>query len=314
MKNLKKSCAAQAVAGLLLALTGAATQAGTALEFGEGYKLDWRLTGTYTNSMRMKAPNPLLASRVSNAGGNDGNANFGEGSQTANRLAANLDAKLSKGDSGLVISASSFYDTVYRGSNDNNPALSNPGGLNKPAPFNEFTPEARRFHGGYSRILDAYAYTSVDTGAVGRLTLRAGRHVVSWGEALFFPGISLAQGPADGTKTGVPGTETKDQLLPEDQVSMTLEVNPRWSLLAHAQFNWHETLAAAPGSFMSSSDSTGPGANCLGPYAAIPRVPPLFAGFSGCSFGLRGDDIKPSKTGQWGLGTRYRVTDRKSVV
>lgn len=306
--HMKKTLPALAAATLALSLC-ASSQAGETIELSDGVKLDWRLTGTYTNSMRMSKPDPLLTSRVSNAGGNDGDSNFAYHANTANRLALNFDAKAYRGDSGVVISASSFYDAAYRRTNDNNPAANNPGGVNKPAPFNEFTNEAKRYHGGYTRLLDAYGYTSLDTGSVGRLTLRGGRHVVSWGEALFFPGISLAQGPADGTKTGVPGTETKDQLLPEDQISAILEVNPNWSLMAHAQFNWQETLAAAPGSFMSASDATGPGANCLGPYAAIPQVPPLFAGFNGCSFGVRGADITPSKTGQWGVGTRLRVSD-----
>ncbi len=99
--------------------------------------------------------------------------------------------------------------------------------------------------------------------------MRLGRHVVSWGEGLFFPSISLAQGPADGTKTGIVGTETKDQLLPEDQVSTQIEMSPKWSLLGHLQFGFHTTIAPAPGSFLSSADSTGPGGTCLQPYRAV---------------------------------------------
>jgi hypothetical protein len=293
----------------LAALMGGSVSAGETIELGDGLKLDWRLASTYTLSQRLKSADPLLAG---NTGANDGDNNFKKNALTANRLGLLLDSKLSQGDSGLVFSASTFYDHAYRGKNDNNGAANNPNKVNHPAPYDEFTADARRYHGGYSRVLDAYAYTSVDAGDAGRLTVRAGRHVVSWGEALFFPGISLAQGPADGTKTGVPGTETKDQLLPEDQISATLEVNPRWSLLAQAQFGWHPTLAAAPGSFMSTSDSTGAGASCLGPYSSIPAVGG-FSGFSGCSFGARGPDITPSKTGQWGVGTRFRVTDETEV-
>lgn len=310
--RFNKTPAALAAASLALGLVGQAL-AGETIEFGDGYKFDWRVTGTATLSNRVKDADPLLSSRSTNASGNDGNNNFWKGASTARRLALNLDSKLSKGDSGFVLSASTFYDEAYQQLNNNNPAASNPGGLNKPAPFNAFTAEAERMHGGYSRILDAYAYTAINTGAAGRLTVRAGRHVVSWGEALFFPGISLAQGPADGTKTGVPGTETKDQLLPEDQISMTLEVTPRLSLLAHAQFNWHPTLAPAPGSFLSTSDATGDGATCLGPHTAIPAINGLFPGFNGCSFGVRGADIKPPKTGQWGVGTRYRVTEETEL-
>ena len=300
-----------AVALALQALAGPVL-AGETIELGDGLNLDWRLGATYTLGQRMKSPDPLLVGPL-NSGGNDGNSNFAKHALTANRLALLLDTKLSKGDSGAVFSASTFYDDVYHRSNDADPSPANPSRINKPAPYNEFTPEARRYHGGYSRVLDAYGYTSLRMGD-SRATVRLGRHVVSWGEALFFPSISLAQGPADGTKTGIPGTETKDQLLPEDQISATLEMSPRWSLLGHAQFNFHETLAHAPGSFLNSSDGVGPGGRCLGPFTAIPAVPAAgFGGFNGCSFGVRGEDIRPGRTGQWGIGTRYRVTDETEV-
>ncbi len=300
-----------AVALALQALAAPAL-AGETIDLGDGLNLDWRLGATYTLGQRMKSPDPLLVGPL-NSGGNDGNSNFAKHALTANRLALLLDTKLSKGDSGFVFSASTFYDDVYHRSNDADPSSANLSRINKPAPYNEFTPEARRYHGGYSRVLDAYGYTSFNMGS-SRATVRLGRHVVSWGEALFFPSISLAQGPADGTKTGIPGTETKDQLLPEDQISATLEVSPRWSLLGHAQFNFHETLAPAPGSFLNSSDGVGPGGRCLGPFTAIPAVPAAgFGGFNGCSFGVRGEDIRPGRTGQWGIGTRYRVTDETEV-
>lgn len=293
-----------AVAASMLCLAGAA-HAGEAIDLGDGLMLDWRVATTYTLATRLADPDTVLAN---NAGGNDGNNNFKKGALTSNRLGALIDTKLSKGDSGFVLSGSIFYDDVYHKSNDNT------GAVNKPGPANEFTDEAKRFHGGYARALDAYGYTAFDAGTLGRMTVRAGRHAVSWGEGLFFPGISLAQGPADGTKTGIPGTETKDQLLPEDQISATLELSPRLTLLAHAQYDWHPTIAAAPGSFLSTSDGVGPGGSCLGPYVKIPVVPTLFTGFSGCSFGLRGADITPGGgLGQWGVGTRFRVTDATEV-
>lgn len=282
------------VAATMLALWGGAPAfAGEPIQFDNGLKLDWRANTAYTVSTRIKDPDPVLAGAT---GSNDGNNNFKKGALTSNRLGVLLDATLSKGDSGFVMSASTFYDDVYHRTNDNT------GLVNKPGAVNEFTDEARRFHGGYSRILDAYGYTSFQLGDTSRATVRVGRHAVSWGEALFFPGISLAQGPADGTKTGIPGTETKDQLLPEDQVSTIIEVTPRWSLLGQVQYNWHETIAPAPGSYLNSSDGVGPGGTCLQPFVN-----------NKCTFGLRGADNKPGKTGQWGLGTRYRVSDETEV-
>ena len=168
-----KTLPALAAASFALSLASAA-HAGETIELGDGFKLDWRLTSTATVSSRIKDSDPLLSSRATNASGNDGDNNFAKGAATARRLALNLDSKITKGDSGFVFSGSGFYDDVYHRTNSNNPSPSNPGGLNKPAPFNEFTSDARRMHGGYVRALDAYAYTAMDTGGAGRLTVRAG--------------------------------------------------------------------------------------------------------------------------------------------
>ncbi|HSW17911.1 MAG TPA: DUF1302 family protein [Ramlibacter sp.] len=304
MKNNHKL--APVAAAVLAIGASAAAFAGEPIEFGDGYTLDWRLSTTYTASRRMQDAAPLLAR---NAGANDGDNNFKKGALTANRVSALFESKVSKGNTGFALSGSTFYDGAYHGLNDNNPAANNPNGVNKAAPFNEFSDGAQRFHGGFSRVLDAYGFTSFDLGASRRATVRLGRHVVNWGEATFFPNIAMAQGPFDGTKAGIPGTETKDSVLPEDQISASIEMSPRWTLLGQAQFGFHPTIAPAPGSFLNSSDGVGPGGSCLGPFVSIPAVPTLFGGFSGCSFGARAADITPSKSGQWGVGTRFRVTE-----
>ncbi len=286
---------------LALALLGAGVTApalaGEPIELDNGYKLDWRVNSTYTLSTRMENRDPKIAAY---SGGNDGTNNFDKGSLTANRLSLLLDASVTNGVNGLVLSASTFYDDVYHRTNDNT------GPVNKPGAVDEFTGDARRYHGGYTRLLDAYVFNTFELGEGRRANVRLGRHVVSWGEALFFPSISLAQGPADGTKTGIVGTETKDQLLPEDQISTQIEMSPKWSLLGHMQFGFHTTLAPAPGSYLSSADSTGPGGTCLQPYRSV-------GGRSVCSYGQRGNDIDPGNTPQWGVGSRYRLTEETEV-
>ena len=288
-KAVKASPIALAAALLCGAGAGVA-HAGETIEFGDGYKLDWRVNANYTLGQRMKSADPLLAG---NAAGNDGNNNFAKNSFTTNRLSLLFESKLSKGDSGFVLSGSTFYDEVYHNTNDNTGRL-----ISKPGPANRFTAETKRFHGGYSRFLDAYAYTSFNFGESSRATVRVGRQVVNWGEATYFGNISQAQGPFDGTKSGVPGTEIKDSVLPEDQIAVSLELTPRFTLLGQVQYGFHETIVQAPGSFMSTSDGVGPGGSCLGVYAN-----------NSCMGLSRGADIKPSKTGQWGIGSRYRLTD-----
>lgn len=299
------------VAGAILALSAAGmAHAGETLELGDDLKLDWRFTTTYGNSSRVKDASPLLAG---NAGANDGNNNFSKGSTTSSRLSVLAETTLRKGDSGFVLSGSTFYDNAYHGINSNNPAANNPNKVNKAAPFNQFTDEAISSHGGYSRVLDAYGYTAFNLGDESRATVRLGRHVVNWGESTFFPNMAMAQGPFDGTKAGIPGVEVKDSVLPEDQLSASIQINPNWTLLMQAQYGFHPTIAPAPGSYLNSSDGVGPGGSCLGPNTSIPTIPGLFGGFSGCSFGIRGADIIPSDSGQWGIGTRFRATEQTEV-
>ncbi|MBX9936218.1 MAG: DUF1302 domain-containing protein, partial [Burkholderiaceae bacterium] len=159
-----------ALATALLCGAGAAS-AGEPIEFGDGYKFDWRVNTNYTLSQRVKGQDPLLAG---NATGNDGNNNFNKHALTANRFSALFEGKLSKGESGFVLSGSTFYDDVYHRDNDNTGNK-----ISKSGAANEFTAEAQRFHGGYSRILDAYAYTSFDFGDSSRATIRIGRQAVN---------------------------------------------------------------------------------------------------------------------------------------
>ncbi len=313
MKSRYKRAPIATAAALIAGAAALPAFAGEPIEFGDDYKFDWRLTGTYTAAERMKKPDTVLASKATDSGANDGDNNFKKGALTANRLALLFEGNLSKGSSGIALSGSTFYDDVYHRGNGNNPAANNPNGVNHAPPFDQFTDEAQTYHGGYSRILDLYGYSTFSLGDTSSATVRVGNHVVNWGEATFFPNIAYAQAPFDGTKTGIPGTETKDSVLPERQVSTSIAVTPRWTLLGQWQFGFHPTIAPAPGSYLNSSDAVGPGGNCLGPYTSIPTIAGLFPGFNGCSFGARGADINPSKTGQWGLGTRYRVTDETEV-
>ena len=156
---------------LALALLGAGIAApalaGEPIELDNGYKVDWRVNSTYTLSTRMEDRDAKIAAY---SGGNDGTNNFDKGSLTANRLSLLLDTSITNGVNGLVLSASTFYDDVYHRLNDNNT-----GAVNKPGPVDEFTRDARRYHGGYTRLLDAYVFNTFDLGEGRRANVRLGR-------------------------------------------------------------------------------------------------------------------------------------------
>lgn len=332
---------------LMLALSATWVSAGETIQIGDDMELDWSLTAAYNVGMRVAKPDPILTGEqwMWNARNNDGNNNFDRWSLVNNRVSMLLQTKLTRGDSGLVINGSTFYDDVYHNSNDNRADKFKPilntgayalkGGQNAPvrvstaSAIGEFTSEAKRQHGGYSRLLDVYGYTNVDLFGK-RANIKLGRHVVSWGESLFFPNISMAQGPLDGGKANVPGTEIKEILLPEDQVSLSLQLSPKATLLANYQFGWHKTEIDAVGSYLSRSDVIGPGGICLGdydptvvigpndpvtdrcrfiPFGVLPETGQAFTAGPG---GLVGE-ITPKKNGSAGLGLRYRLSEETEV-
>ena len=117
------------IAGAVALMAAAATPAHAfeQIDLGSGLKLDARVNLTYTMAKRLNSQDPVLKG---SAGSNDGNNSFNKGSLTANRLGAFFDGKLSMDDTGLVVSASTFHDNVYRHGNDNNPGNGQPGALN----------------------------------------------------------------------------------------------------------------------------------------------------------------------------------------
>lgn len=341
MKKIFQKTTIAAAFGILA--TGLA-HAGDTIEFENGVNLDWSVTASYNVAMRVAKPDPLLTGERNMWAirYNDGNNNFDQWSLVNNRVSALFQAKISKGDSGFVLSGSTFYDDVYHRGNDNKidkfkPRLNNgnyaqTGGVSPPVSVStvsavgQFTPEAKRLHGGYSRFLDAYAYTNVDIFGR-RANIKVGRHVVSWGESLFFPNISMAQGPLDGSKANVPGTEIKEIMLPEDQISLSWQLSPNTTLLANYQYNWHPTTIDAVGSYLSRSDVIGAGGICLGdwrgdasnpganpgnscrflPFGYVPETGNSI--FSGAGPGALVGDILPSKSGSAGIGLRQRISE-----
>lgn len=280
---------------LMLALIGASfcqgVSAGATIELGNDVGLDWTATAAYAVSARAESRDPKLSGTSPSA--SDGNNNFGKGDLTSNRLSLLLETRLHKGLSGIVLSGSTFYDDVYHHSTDNDdyPIGAHPGDRDK------FGHATKRYHGGYTKLLDFYGYTSQRFGDDVYANFRVGKHVVAWGESLFLAGISSAQGPADATKSDVPGAELKDILLPEDQVSTNIQIGNNWEVMAHIQYGWHRTVIPQSGSFMSIGEGVAYSDQCLGKYVG------------GVCNGLsRAGTNTPSDFGQWGVGVRYRLT------
>lgn len=280
-----------AVASLAIAVaafSASGVHAGESFYFDNGATLDWSVTTTYGLGMRMSDPDSDLLQGQANA--DDGNRNFDRHSLVTHRLTALGELILRKDNYGAVLRGSTFYDDVYHRENDND----SPGTVNKGGDYNEFTSDTKKFSGGRSRFLDAYVFSDFQLPNGQRLGLKAGRHVVAWGEGLFYPGVNGVQGPVNVVNSAQPGIEVKDITLPVGQVSANWEVNPDFGLSAYVQYEWKGNELHPVGSFLSTSDVTGPGREfmILGP------------GFNARYAGTN----DPRDSGQYGIRAMYRPT------
>ncbi|SDS06106.1 DUF1302 domain-containing protein [Pseudomonas oryzae] len=270
-----------------VALASSMAQAGETIEFDNGATLDWTLTTSYGIGMRTESPDSALIDGPLTLNMDDGNRNFDRGSLVTHRVGALAELILRKDDYGAVLRASTFYDDVYHNANDNDA----PGRVNKFGEHDEFTSDAKYYSGGRSRILDAYVFGGWRTDDGQSIDVKGGRHVVSWGESLIYPGVSGAQSPVDVVKASLPGIETKEVLLPVGQVSGQWSLNESLSFGGYVQYEWKGNELAPVGSYLSTSDVTGPGRELL--RAGFFNLPYL-------------DTNEPRDSGQWGLQVRYR--------
>lgn len=267
-----------------IALASAPVWAGETFEFDNGTTIDWSLTTSYGLGVRLENQDRDLLTRNAD----DGDRNFDKGGLTTNRVGALAEMILRKDNYGAVVRASTFYDDVYHQSNDNDSPLT----VNKFGDHDEFTGSTKHFSGGRSRFLDAYVFSGWRFDNNSMLDMKAGRHVESWGESLFYPGVSGAQNPVDAVKATQPGVEVKEIFLPTGQVSATYRFNPKVTFGAYVQYEWKGNELPPVGSYLSTTDVVGPGAEFI--YGA-----------GGSKIHKKSRD-EPRDDGQWGVQVRYR--------
>lgn len=346
----------------VLATVGSGIAEAGNFQFGDGFEGSYRFTLGYAAALRMERPDQALINGPVDPlqpqilppiqpGQNqvigfahtglpitmnfdDGNRNFEKGTLVNNRLSLYTEFQLRRENYGLVLSGDAFRDNAYLGRNDND----SPATINKTGPHDQFSDAAEKISGQRARLLEAYAYA--DWGLFDDryfLNVRAGEHVVAWGESLFFSGIALAQGHADATRAFVPGAEIKEILLPTNQLSAQLALSPELTLLSYYKLEFAPTEIFPAGHYFSPADIVGPGAEftygsinpaalngCPGllSFPPLPDLSPLcnLGGIGQPLLGApanilvpRGPDILPEKDGQYGFGGTYQVTPGTTV-
>ena len=283
-----------------------------AIEFGEGEfqgSLDTTLSHGVT--FRVENRNPELAS---GANDNDGNLNYDRGVvSNASKFTTDLD--LGTGNFGAFVRATGFID------------FENQNGTREYTPLSD---AAKERVGRDIDVLDAYVTAAFDVGDTA-VDLRLGRHVLNWGESTFIPNGISAVNPFDVSKLRLPGSELREALLPVGLVSLSVAPTDALSVEGFYQLDWKETEIDPVGSYFSTTDYAGPGAD-----QAVITLPGLDLGDRGLSanpetnpflilagtsvapafrsltaadpdflVAPRHADHEPGDSGQWGIAFRY---------
>ncbi|HSW06746.1 DUF1302 domain-containing protein [Aquabacterium sp.] len=280
---------------LALAAVAALAQPAGAAELinTDDLSLRWDNSIKYTLGARTTKPSSFYTANLNT---NDGDAAFPDKRDiVTNRLDLLSEFDLTfkdKASSGLRISAAAWYDHVYRRSH----AAIDPLSYNASSVSNtEFTAYARKWAGANAEFYDAFVHSGVDIGGH-NLSFRLGRHTLMWGESLMLPGngIAAGQAPTDVNKVlTVPGIQTKDFLMPVNQLSASFALTPKWDLAGYYQLEFRPTRLPPSGTFFSPADLIFDGAErlMLAPGFGVP---------------LQGTQQPPERKGQYGIAAKYR--------
>ena len=278
---------------------------------------------------------------------NDGNNNFDTGlASLVGRITSELALDFGS-NYGVFVRGTSFYDAVImEGGHDGGIIdVGAPGprpgaaGVNRYADFSQhpnngtgdrFSRATKNWAGQRNQLLDAYVWGEFMV-ADRPLTVRAGRQVINWGEALFIQnGINTAN-YIDLAALRQPGAEIREALLPLTSLYFSYGLTMNLTAEAFYQFDWKNTEDAPVGSFYSTNDAfPGRGANNLivdGRLLAVGANPPnpaladLAAAYTTGNYGLTGingyqyeqtqltvnrvRDQDAKDSGQFGLALRY---------
>ena len=270
-----------------------------AFEFNTGnddIKLRWDNTLRYTLAQRVKGQNQNILNSPNN---DDGDRNFNVGI-VSNRLDLLSELDFSyKSKYGVRVSGAGWYDQRYSDHLDNTSTSTSNHLVNGVSTQGFSNYVDRKFAGPNGELLDAFAFGGFSIAGT-PVNVKAGRHTIFWGEAMFSGGgthgISYAQSPIDvGKAMAQPGVELKELFRPLNQIS--LKIQPRDDLTIAAQYylQWEANRLPEPGTYLGFADMLGNGAESLllplptGGFAPLPK----------------GGDIKPRQSGDWGVSLRY---------
>lgn len=274
------------------------------------YGRQWRVDGRDKNLMgghidQQYALNNTFSNEfkelVQIVNSDDGTRNFDKWDTTSNRFSAVTDIDISYQNVGLFIRPQIFYDSVpYENTNWSgkylDPSIGARGDNNEYAAYEinnvkHFSDDYKNTQGYQARFLDVYAYGTFDINGKS-LEVRAGRQVISWGEALMLQGgIAFAQNRVDSTAATAPGVELKEIFLPTGAVYGSFAASESITLEGYWQYEWIPSSLFPTGSFFEMQDFIAGDR-----FIALPQLQ---------GQGFARNEHTPDNDKQFGLGMRY---------
>ena len=265
-----------------LALTGRGARAVSLWEDDHGTQLRWDTTVQQTEAFRLLPRDQAL---LDDPNADDGDRHFTPG-LISDRTDLFSELDYDAGSYGARLSAAGWYDPVYlHGNNNDLPATFNPIST---AP-GQFPDAVKRLEGTHAELLDGFVHGKTTLDGL-PISVRLGRHTLTWGESLFFAGSGVAsiQAPQDIIRArSVPASTAKELFLPVAQLSALVEIDPGLSIECYEQLEWRRDRLPGVESYFSTTDILDQGGEriLLGGKAL-----------------LRARDETPDPFGQFGVG------------
>ncbi|MDH4610464.1 DUF1302 domain-containing protein [Pseudomonas sp. BN102] len=231
-----------------------------------------------------------------NYNGDDGKLNFDKGDTFSTVFKGLTDFDLNDGGQGAFLRLKYWYDHELETTNGDFTRFDDSGWQDL-AKFKGF------------EALDAYVWKDFDIQGH-KLSTKLGKHVLSWGEALFLQNGVNAINPLDISAFNRPGVELKEGQLPVEMFSFNLDLSDAMNVEGFWQYNFRPSVIDGCGTFFSPSDNTQEG--CQFTTLVTGRgttAQNLAAG----GFVPRAGTEWASDTGQYGLAMHYVFEELNST-
>ena len=252
-------------------------------------------------SFRVQDPDPdYIGESNGGKGGpsttDDGTQNFEKYDVYSSPVKGIFEMDISKDNYGFFTRAKTWYDYALDQKDVRHGNSLNGYVPNDPLEDNGFS-QLAKFKGAI--LLDAYLYSDMDIGDI-PVTMKLGRHVLSWGESTFIQnGLNIIN-PFDVSAFRRPGAEIKEGLLPIGMISVNAGLTEKLSLEGFYQFEWEKTTIDGCGTYFSTADFVAEGCNVVSIRTCNDQES-LQQG----EFITRTSDDKPDDLGQYGISARY---------